>query len=47
MNKMIDYTTLFGTVVMDAQAHKETEEKAEKEQEACLFEIIDDYVEQA
>ncbi len=47
MNKRINYTTLFGAVVMDAQMHKETEDKAEKEREIRLFEIVDDYVEQA
>lgn len=47
MKKRIDYTTLFGAVVMDAQMQKEKTEKTEKEREACLFEIVDDYVEQA
>ena len=46
MKKEVDYTRLFGTIVMKPQMNRE--KKAEtKEREKNLFEIVDDYVEQA
>jgi hypothetical protein len=50
MQQAIDYSTLFGRVVMQInkmEDQKRRKEEAKHEKETDLFEMIDDYIEQA